>query len=204
MQIDTLLDLISQWGYPALFFSLWLGIVGMPIPDEAIVMTGGAVTAQGWLHPLPAFALTYLGVVSGLSLGYVLGRFLGAAAIGRMRKKPKLAKYLERSEALIAKYGQAALVISYFLPVVRHVMPYVVGLNRMPFYRYALFSYTTGLLWTGIFFAIGQAAGVHLDVWIKSVSAYGAQAAWLIFVLSAVVVIVKYVPGRIMSKGDAS
>lgn len=69
MHYDVLLNLVQQYGYFALFFTLWLGIVGMPIPDEVIVMTGGLVTALGILNPLPAFILTYLGVISGLSLG---------------------------------------------------------------------------------------------------------------------------------------
>lgn len=36
-----IIALIGDYGYVALFFALWLGIVGMPIPDEVIVMTGG-------------------------------------------------------------------------------------------------------------------------------------------------------------------
>lgn len=42
---DLLLDYIREYGYIALFLALWLGIVGMPVSDEVIVMTGGALTA---------------------------------------------------------------------------------------------------------------------------------------------------------------
>ncbi|PYI56560.1 DedA family protein [Paenibacillus flagellatus] len=159
MSYDSLLSLIEQFGYAALFFALWLGIVGMPIPDEVIVLTGGAVSAGGLLHPLPAFLLTYLGVVSGISLGYVLGRTLGSRALDRLRRKSKLSAMIDYSETLVHKYGSFALCISYFFPVVRHVMPYVVGFHRMPFRRYALFSYTTGFVWTILFFAIGRFVG---------------------------------------------
>ena len=79
MQLEFLLNLITQYGYPAMFFALCLGIVGMPIPDEVIVMTGGMVASFHLLEPIPAFIMTYLGVVSGLSIGYVLGRNNGAA-----------------------------------------------------------------------------------------------------------------------------
>ena len=40
---------IEQYGYWALFFCLWLGIIGMPIPDEMIVMSGGFVSSLGIL-----------------------------------------------------------------------------------------------------------------------------------------------------------
>ncbi|MCS5149310.1 DedA family protein, partial [Staphylococcus aureus] len=38
MELHELLSYIEQYGYWALFFCLWLGIIGMPIPDEMIVM----------------------------------------------------------------------------------------------------------------------------------------------------------------------
>jgi membrane-associated protein len=58
VSFDTLVSMIEHYGYAALFFSLWLGIVGMPIPDEVIVMTGRAVTGSGILQLFPAFVLT--------------------------------------------------------------------------------------------------------------------------------------------------
>ena len=100
MNYDTLIQWISHFGYAALFFALWLGIVGMPIPDEVIVMTGGAVSKAGLLHTLPAFLVTYLGVVSGISLGYFLGRFLGPPVLDKFRHKKNFGKYLLRSEEL--------------------------------------------------------------------------------------------------------
>jgi membrane-associated protein len=87
MDVAYLISIIEEYGYAALFFTLWLGIVGLPIPDEVIVMTGGAVTSMDILHPLPAFIMVYLGVISGLSLGYVLGRTLGVSVLDRLRRK---------------------------------------------------------------------------------------------------------------------
>lgn len=155
MNYDTLVSMIEHYGYAALFFSLWLGIVGMPIPDEVVVMTGGAVTGSGILQVIPAFVLTYLGVISGLSLGYILGRYVGTPVLDKLRRKPRMNKWIGFSERLIVKYGNFALCISYLLPVVRHIMPYLVGINKMSFRRYALLSYSSGLVWTLIFLPWG-------------------------------------------------
>lgn len=86
--------LMGHNGYLGLFFCLWLGIIGMPIPDEVVVMTGGMVTSIGVMKPIPAFIVTYLGVVSGLTLGYTVGRILGVNVIDRLKSKPKVASYL--------------------------------------------------------------------------------------------------------------
>ncbi|MGD8191456.1 DedA family protein [Brevibacillus ginsengisoli] len=192
MSYESLLSLIQQFGYAALFLSLWLGIVGMPIPDEVVVMTGGAVTVNALLHPVPAFLLTYLGVVSGLSLGYVLGRYAGLPVLNKFRRKRGMNKYLEFAETLVQKYGSFALSISYFFPVVRHVMPYVVGAHRMTFRRYALFSYSTGFVWTLLFFLIGRFAGSYAVGLGTLFHEYGMRFLWLSFVLVSVWAIFRY------------
>jgi membrane-associated protein len=191
MTYDSLIAMIGQYGYAALFFALWLGIVGMPIPDEGIVMIGGAVTSSGILKPFPAFLLTYLGVVSGLSLGYVLGRWIGTPVLERLRRKQKMAVYLDKSEKLIDRYGSYALVISYFFPVIRHIIPYLVGINKMTFRRYALISYSTGLVWTLLFFITGYLVGDHVKDAIALVERYGYRLLWVPLVMLVVLIIIK-------------
>lgn len=180
MTINVLLHSIQHFGYFALFFALWLGIVGMPIPDEVVVMTGGMVVSLHWLQAVPSFILTYMGVVSGLSLGYVLGRFMGAPVLNKLAKKPKLAAAINRSRKLMERFGPYTLVISYFLPVVRHVVPYLMGINRMPFRKYAFYSYTTGLVWTAVFFMTGYFFGDHMEVIHTVVTRYGFYALGII------------------------
>ncbi|NOU98531.1 DedA family protein [Paenibacillus planticolens] len=179
MSYDNLVSLIQQYGYVALFVALWLGIVGMPIPDEVVVMIGGAMTANGMLHPIPAFILTYLGVVSGLSVGYVLGRIFGLYILDRLRRKKGMDKYFNFSEKLMQKYGNFALSISYFFPIIRHVMPYMAGLNQMSFRRYAIYSYTAGFVWTLLFFTIGHLVGDHAQRIGMLIYSYGLQFLWL-------------------------
>jgi membrane protein DedA with SNARE-associated domain len=193
MTYDILLNMIQTFGYPALFFALWLGIVGTPIPDEVIVMTGGAVAAHGFLHPIPAFAVTYLGVVSGLSIGYVIGRYAGTPVLDRIRRKKKMSKYMDISERLIQKYGAFALFFSYFFPIVRHVLPYIAGASRMPYGKYALYSYTTGLIWTAIFFMAGQTLGSHIQEAGAVIHHYGLVVLLIVLAAGAVWGIIKYI-----------
>ncbi|MCF2718099.1 DedA family protein [Paenibacillus sp. UKAQ_18] len=196
MDVEYLISIIEQYGYAALFFSLWLGIVGLPIPDEVIVMTGGAVTGMGILHPLPAFLIVYLGVISGLSLGYVLGRTVGTPILERLRRKKKMDRYITFSEKLIHKYGNFTICISYLLPIVRHIIPYIVGINKMSFKRYALFSYSTGLIWTLIFFLLGRIFGDHVQAVGELIHRYGLQMVLLLIMLTIIFFIMKFVWGK--------
>jgi membrane-associated protein len=188
MDLEPIFQGIEQYGYAALFFLLWLGIVGMPIPDEVIVMSGGFVTSLGLLKPVPSFLLTYAGVVSGLSIGYALGRIFGATAMHYLMRKERMRKHIVKAHELIDRYGSLSLVISYFFPVVRHVVPYIVGINKMSFARYALFSYTTGFVWTLVLFMAGRYFGRHIEVIGEYVIRYG----WLSVPVFAAVVLSIY------------
>ncbi|MGG1847713.1 DedA family protein [Bacillus wiedmannii] len=185
MELHELLSYIEQYGYWALFFCLWLGIIGMPIPDEMIVMSGGFVSSLGILSVIPAFLLTYLGVVSGLSLGYILGKIFGKKVLDKLMKKKK-AKYLLKSQQIVEKYGHYALVISYFIPVVRHIVPYLVGMNNMSFKMYALYSYTTGFVWTLVYFVLGSIFGKHIEMIATLVTEYGIYFGGIVIIVSSI------------------
>ncbi len=185
MELHELISYIEQYGYWALFFCLWLGIIGMPIPDEMIVMSGGFVSSLGVLSVIPAFLLTYLGVVSGLSLGYILGKIFGIKVLEKLMKKKK-AKYLLKSQEIVGKYGHYALVISYFIPVVRHIVPYLVGMNNMSFKTYAIYSYVTGFVWTLVYFVLGSIFGKHIEIIVTLVIEYGVYFGGIVIVVSSV------------------
>jgi len=182
MHNDVLLNLVQQYGYLALFFTLWLGIVGMPIPDEVIVMTGGLVTALGFLNPVPAFIITYLGVISGLSLGFILGQRFGAPVLDRLVQRKKAATYLTKAQAMLQQFGHYALPLSYFLPVVRHLVPYLAGIGKMSYRKYAAYSYTTGFLWTLLYFILGRLFGNNIDKIAHLVTVYGWYTLTFLFV----------------------
>ncbi|EEL85663.1 DedA family protein [Bacillus cereus] len=199
MELHELLSYIEQYGYGALFFCLWLGIIGMPIPDEMIVMSGGFVSSLGILSVIPAFLLTYLGVVSGLSLGYILGKIFGTKVLDKLMKKKK-AKYLLKSQQMVEKYGHYALVTSYFIPVVRHIVPYLVGMNNMSFKMYALYSYTTGFVWTLVYFVLGSLFGQHINKIVAIAIEYGVYFGGLVFVVASGAYLYKQRRSTVMSK----
>ncbi|MCQ6529312.1 DedA family protein [Bacillus mycoides] len=199
MELHELMSYIEQYGYWALFFCLWLGIVGMPIPDEMIVMSGGFVSSMGILSVIPAFLLTYLGVVSGLSLGYIIGKVFGTKVLDKLMKKKK-AKYLLKSQQMVEKYGHYALVTSYFIPVVRHIVPYLVGMNNMSFKTYALYSYTTGFVWTLVYFVLGSLFGQYIESIVAVAIKYGAYFGGIVFVIASGAYLYKQRRNTVMSK----
>lgn len=193
MEINLLMSIIEQYGYFAIFFLLWLGIVGLPIPDELVVATGGFLASIGLLNPFYSFLAGYLGVASGLTIGFLLGKYFGRPILRWLSKSEKMRHAVDRSTVMLEKYGTTALCISYLFPVVRHVVPYLVALGGMSYRRYALLSYPIGLVWTTAFYFLGYVFGNNVEAIIGIIRKYGFYALLVVVAVLAIGLIVRKV-----------
>src|SRR4051812_28536671 len=88
MNFETWIDLVQQYGYAALFVAVVIGITIAPVPNEAVIMSGGTLAASGVINPAFAYLITLAGVVTGRTIGYALGRLMGKPILARLMKKP--------------------------------------------------------------------------------------------------------------------
>lgn len=203
MEVDLLMSIIEQYGYLAIFFLLWLGIVGLPIPDELVVATAGFLVSIHLLDPYYALLVSYLGVASGLTIGFLLGKYFGKPILGWLSKKEKMRSKVERSTALLEKYGTTALCISYLFPVVRHLVPYLVAMGGMTYRRYALLSYPIGLIWTVAFYLLGYVFGKNVGMIVEMIRSYGAYTLLcMVVILAAILLVRKRITAVSRQKGE--
>src|SRR5262249_5152809 len=67
-------ELVSRYGYAAIFALVMLGIVGPLDPDEKILGFFGILARQGRLDFLAGLAAGYAGSLCGITMSYVIGR----------------------------------------------------------------------------------------------------------------------------------
>lgn len=163
MDIEQLLQFIEIHGYIGLFFWVWLGIFGLPIPNEILSMTVALATSQKVLNPYISFTVFYAGIVAALTTLYFLGKYVGRPLIGFLEKRKRYASLIERSFKLIEKHHAFSLSLSYFLPGVRNFVPFLYGFSKLPFRSFALFSFTSAFLWLCITFNLGYIFGDHIN-----------------------------------------
>ncbi|MFD0672758.1 DedA family protein [Cohnella sp. GCM10027633] len=173
MAYDLLQNFIEQFGHLSLFLVLCMGIVGLPVPNEVIALTGGALSSAGILEPLPAFVSLYLGVCSGSTVGYSLGKFSARKLKIRLVRHARIDRFMAKAEALNVKYGSFAVSISCFFPLLRNVTPFVVGMNGMRYGKFAVYAYTTALVWASVYFIAGTYVGDRLNTIDSYISRYG-------------------------------
>jgi membrane protein DedA with SNARE-associated domain len=190
--MDLLFGWIAQYGYGALFVLLMLGIVGLPVPDETLLLFAGYLTFKQKLAVLPTVAAAFLGSVCGITLSYGLGRTVGTYLVRTLGHLIGVdAGKLEEVRAWYLRRGKYALVFGYFVPGVRHLAAVVAGSSKLPPAVFALFAYSGGLFWSVSFLAAGYLLGEEwsrlsavIHRWLVMVGAVGLAglAAWFLFV----------------------
>ncbi|MCM3144843.1 DedA family protein [Brevibacillus sp. MER 51] len=166
--VEQHLDLfLMKYGYVGIFFSLTLGVVGLPIPDEVLMTYAGYAVSRGVLHMPLTVLSAFLGAAVGITISYTIAWKWGLPLL--MKVGPYLhitPKRIESTQKLFAKYGPYLLLIGYFLPGVRHITAYLAGVSTMGFRRFALFAYAGAFLWSVTFLLLGR---VLEKEWLKVV-----------------------------------
>src|SRR5215470_13416486 len=74
MTEQTVLQWITEYGYFGIFFLLVFGIIGLPIPDEWLLVLSGYLAFKDVLQLFPTLAIAAIGSAAGLTSSYLLGR----------------------------------------------------------------------------------------------------------------------------------
>jgi len=147
-------SLIDQFGPYALwgaalvvFIECWL----FPfLPGDSLLFTVGLLIAQGDSVGQPIWvACLVLSVAAVLSniVGYLVGAWIGPALFDRPDSRFFKQAYVEKTHAFFERYGNRAIVLARFVPIVRTFITLAAGVGRMPMRRFITYSAIGGVLW---------------------------------------------------------
>ncbi|GGA44411.1 DedA family protein [Paenibacillus physcomitrellae] len=173
--MSSIMSYIAQYGYLAMFGLLALGFMGIPVPDETLVIMFGGLTAEGHFQFGAALAATFLGSMTGMLFSYGLGRGIGKPLLDKYGKWIMITpKRLAATEKWFAKYGSWSVLLGYFVPGLRQVTSYLAGVYRLSLKLYLIYAGVGAAIWCTVFIYIGHTFGkhwrrvayfVHLHVW---------------------------------------
>jgi membrane protein DedA with SNARE-associated domain len=147
---------IVAHGYLGIFFFLMLGVFGLPIPDEPLLIFSGYLIFQGKLHPGGVLLASFFGSAVGISVSYLVGRVLGLRIVCRYGHLVGLnPEKLHRVHDWFRGIGHWVLVVGYFVPGVRHITAIVAGVSEWELGPFMLFAYSGAFVWVSTFLCIG-------------------------------------------------
>lgn len=158
--MHALLLHIIQYSYLGIFFSMALGILGLPIPSETLMVFMGFLIFQNKLNYAPAVFVSFIGTSCGITIAYFIGRLSDKLIIQKYSSKMRInPEHVQNAEEFYRKYGKWVLFIGYFIPGVKHLTAIFAGISEMPYQIFAIYAYGGSLLWTIVFINLGYFLG---------------------------------------------
>lgn len=153
----SLVSIVQQygiWTYPLLFLIIFLetGIVITPfLPGDSLLFAAGAIAVIGNLNIIFLFVLIALAAIIGDAVNYWIGYHVGPRVFHKENSKLLNKEYLFKAERFYEKHGAKTIFLARFIPILRTFAPFVAGIGKMQFRRFAAYNVAGGLCWTGLF-----------------------------------------------------
>ncbi|WP_409292863.1 VTT domain-containing protein [Peribacillus sp. SCS-37] len=162
--MPDIIHLLDQYGYIVLFLSLMLELIILPIPNEALMSYVGVLCYQGKMSLIISIVSAGMGGIIGVTISYWLGYKLGAPFFRKYGRYIHMGpEKMENMSGWYTKYGKVLLLVSFFIPGVRHIASLISGVIKLPFRSFAFFAYIGVFLWVGTFIWIGKIMGPNWD-----------------------------------------
>ena len=146
---------INQCSYVGIFLLMTLESMVAPIPSELVMPFAGFLIFTGDFGVVPVMVASSLGSIVGSLLSYGMGR-LGEPVVLRYGRYLFLnPHHLEWTKNFFDRHGGKTIVISRFIPVVRHLISIPAGLARMSLIPFILYTAVGATLWNGFLTYLG-------------------------------------------------
>ncbi len=158
-------DFIGTTGVLAVFALMVLESACLPVPSEAIMLFAGASVAGGKLTLFGVVAAGVLGNLVGSWIAYAVGYYGRVDLLEKNRLIHLPPRHLQRADAWFARYGDATVLFSRMLPIVRTFISLPAGIAKMPFWRFSALTVLGCLPWVLALALIGKAVGANWEQW---------------------------------------
>ncbi len=146
------------------FLLFWLAAesVGVPLPDEAVLLTVGFLAHEGTIQLAPAMACAAAGAVIGASVSYTVGLRLGRPVVARIAARVGIkGERLESAEGWMRRRGGVGVFITRVLPIARNVASYAAGIAAIPPKVFYPAMVSGSVIWCVTVLAVGDTVGSH-------------------------------------------
>jgi len=163
--LQSMVAVFLEYGYIAVFGVLILCGLGIPIPEDISLISGGVIAGLGYANPYVMAAVSMAGVLIGDTTMFYIGHHLGGRFLnGRFVKRIITPARYQTILAWFDRYGKVVLFAARFMPGLRAAIFLSAGTTR--FVRYPVFILIDMI-----------AASISVPIWI-SLGFYGASN-WL-------------------------
>lgn len=181
------------WMYAIIFLIIFVetGVVFMPfLPGDSLLFASGALWAATGNNIYLLLFLAILAAVVGDNCNYFIGRnFSEYLKKQKFFKKFVSDKNLQDAEDFVAKHGGKSIFLARFFPIIRTIVPFIVGAGKMDYKKFRIIDLFGGITWCTTFISVGYLFG-NIP-WVKERFSVVVIAIILISLIPLIIGIIK-------------
>ena len=187
----------EHFPYLGLFFLLVLGTLGLPFPEDGILLLSGFLTARHVISPLPAFLVVYSGLIMTDFLLYSVGKKYGRMLVEHKRFHKIITEdRLAKLENKFKKWGALVVFFGRHLLGLRAQIFLVAGVTRMPWKKFLIIDGTSALFTITLWGGLGYLGGNSIQTLKKDITNIEQIVMVILAILLGSVLLFKYFKKR--------
>jgi membrane protein DedA with SNARE-associated domain len=187
-----LLSYSEPFIYAGLFLILFLCGLGLPIPEELTLLTGGFFVSLGIIRFYPTLAIGFLGILGGDLAIYSIGKKWGQDFLThRHLRKVLTEKRLERGRQFYRDHGNKTVFIARFISGLRVAAFFAAGTMGIKLSRFLLHDFLGALILIPLLILLGYYFGASIG-WLAEIIHQIDLLLKILAVLACVGVLVFY------------
>ncbi|WP_295364249.1 DedA family protein [uncultured Succinivibrio sp.] len=199
--LDTLVAFFGEYGYIAVFACLILCGLGVPVPEDITLVSGGVISGLALANPHIMCAIGLAGVLAGDSTMFLAGRIFGYR-VQRLKffRKVVSPQRFSQIQRKFKKHGLGLLFVARFLPGLRSPIYLVAGMShRISYITFIVMDGLAALISVPVWIYLGYFFADNLDILMEYVHDV-QKAIFLALGLLAVIIAVIYFKKKFHSK----
>ena len=177
--VGILSTYIEHFTYLGLLIVLMLCGLGLPVPEDAVLLTGGFLAHRGLIQYPITLAVSFVGVITGDCSLYFLGRHFGTGLLryfglshpGSQRSIVRMRKFMDR-------HGHRAVFYARFLAGLRALVYLSAGSLGVPISRFLMYDLLGAVISVPLVVSLGYLFGNQIEQILHYIG--GIQRALLI------------------------
>lgn len=187
--MEIIIDFLTEWGYTALFITMALENMNIPIPSEIILGFAGFLVSQQIFSFWPTILVGTIAGLTGSLLSYYIGLKGGREFMLRHTAKGGLgAKKLVAAKNWFETYGGIAIFTGRLLPGIRTFISLPAGISRYPLSPFILYTILGTIPWTILLVYLGDMLGENWTLLL----AYKIEIAVISFITAGIIAVIFY------------
>lgn len=180
----------GAWLYVGLFVVIFCetGLVITPfLPGDSLLFACGALAAgeASGINLSILIPVVFIAAALGDFCNYEIGHWLGPKVFTQQNSRLLNKDHLLKAHAFYEKYGGKTIILARFIPIIRTFAPFVAGIGKMTYARFASYNLIGAAAWV-LLFVLGGYYFADLPI-VKTRFHYVIVAIIVISVLPAVI-----------------